>query len=108
MSEIEGKNLNKPTPKTWLMGRVKYINLSFNEVERDVAMGCRIGPSLSYFSYQPVLHDWCIKGHGICYPVCWMVHIKEPLLLIGKSSSCHGGAGFLSGYLNGPLPLCPT
>ena len=46
-------------------------------------------PSLvSYFSFQPVLHDWCNKGRGICYPVCRMVHIKEPLLLIGKSSPC--------------------
>ena len=36
----------------------------------------------------------CNKGHGMCYPVCGMMHIKavcgmmdikEPLLLIGKS-----------------------
>ena len=26
---------------------------------------------LSYFSIQPVLHDWCM-----CYPVCGMIHIK--------------------------------
>ena len=25
---------------------------------------------LSYFSFQPVLHDWCNKGCGMCYPVC--------------------------------------
>ena len=56
--------------------------------------------SLSYFSFQPVFHDWCNQGHGMCYPVCGMVHIKETLLLIRKSSSC----GFLSRYLNGPLP----
>ena len=30
---------------------------------------------------------------GMCYPVCGMVHIKEPLLLIGKSRLC-GGSGF--------------
>ena len=42
---------------------------------------------LSYFSFQPVLHDWCNKGRGMCYPVCGMVHIKEHLLLIGNSSS---------------------
>ena len=48
---------------------------------------------LSYFSFQPVLHDWCNKGCGMCYPVCGMVHIKEPLLLIGKSSPC-GSSGF--------------
>ena len=45
---------------------------------------------LSYFSFQPVLHDWCDKGCGMCYPVCVMVHIKEPLLLIDKSSLCGG------------------
>ena len=48
---------------------------------------------LSYFSFQPVLHDWCNKSRGMCYPVCGMVHIKEPLLLIDKSSLC-GGSGF--------------
>ena len=37
---------------------------------------------LSYFSIQPVLHDWCNKGRGMCYPLCWMMHIKESLLLI--------------------------
>ena len=43
------------------------------------------------------LHDWRNKGHGMCYPVCWMMHIKEPSLLIGKSSPC-GSSGFpLSG-----------
>ena len=45
---------------------------------------------LSYFSFQPVLHDWCNKGHGMCYPVCGMMHIKEPLLLIRNSSLCSG------------------
>ena len=45
---------------------------------------------LSYFSFQPVLHNWCNKGRGMCYTVCGMVHIKEPLLLIDKSSLCAG------------------
>ena len=58
---------------------------------------------LSYFSFQPVLHNWCNKGRGMYYPVCGMMHIKEPLLLIGKSSLC-AAAGFLSRYLSGPLP----
>ena len=48
---------------------------------------------LGYFSFQPVLHDWCNKGCGMCYPVCGMVHIKEPLLLMEKISQC-GGSGF--------------
>ena len=65
------------------------------------SIGRQIDPSwwtqLSSFSFQPVLHDWYSKGRGICYPVCrmvHMVHIKDPLLLIGKSSPCNGGSGF--------------
>ena len=54
----------------------------------------RMVDPLSYFSFQPVVHDWCNKGCGMCYPVCGMMHIKEPLLLIGKSSPC-GSSGFL-------------
>ena len=48
---------------------------------------------MSYILFQPVLHDWCNKGCGMCYPVCGIVHIKEPLLLIEKSSPC-GSSGF--------------
>ena len=48
---------------------------------------------LSYFSFQPVLR-------GMCYPVCGMVHIKEPLLLIRVAYVA--AAGFLSHYQNGP------
>ena len=66
----------------------------------------RVNP-LSYFSFQPVLHDWCNKGRGMCYPVCGMVHIKEPLLLIGKSSSC-GGSGFTLSLSDLLFTMCPT
>ena len=62
---------------------------------------------LSYFSFQPVLHDWCNKGHGMCYPVCGMVHIKEPLLLIGKSSPC-GGSGFPISLSEWSFTICLT
>ena len=30
----------------------------------------------------------------MCYPVCGMVHIKEPLLIIGKNSPCSDGSEF--------------
>ena len=37
------------------------------------AMGHRIDPSwggpIELFLVQPVLHDWCTKGRGMCYPV---------------------------------------
>ena len=43
---------------------------------------------LRYFSFQPVQP---VTKAVVYYPVCGMVHIKEPLLLIGKSSPCGGG-----------------
>ena len=66
-----------------------------SEVERSLMVRwvvVMVDP-LSYFSFQPVLHDWCNKGRGMFYPVCGMVNIKEPLLLIEKSNPC-GGSGF--------------
>ena len=70
-----------------------------SEVERSLMVRWVVGSilhgvdPLSYFSFQPVLHDWCNKGRGMCYPVCGMVHIKELLLLIDNSTLC-GGSGF--------------
>ena len=54
-----------------------------------------------------VLHDWCNKGRGMCYPVCGMVHIKEPLLLIDKSSLC-GSSGFHFSLSEWSLTICLT
>ena len=51
--------------------------------------------SLSYFSFQAVLHDWCNKGCGMCYPICGMVHIKYPILLFRNSSSWSSSSRFL-------------
>ena len=62
---------------------------------------------LSYFSFQPVLHDWCNKCRGMYYPVCWMMHIKEPLHLIGKSSLC-GGSGFPLSLSEWSFTICVT
>ena len=49
----------------------------------------------------------CSKGRGMCYPVCGMVHIKESLLLIGKSSLC-GGSGFPFSLSEWSLTICLT
>ena len=62
---------------------------------------------LSNFSFQPVHHDWCNKGRGVCYPVCGIVDIKEPLQLIGKSSPC-GGSGFPLSLSEWFFTICPT
>ena len=43
----------------------------------------------------------------MCYPVYGMVHIKEPLLLIGKSSLC-GGSGFPFSLSECSLTICLT
>ena len=79
---------------------IKATGARCSSVVRAFAHGAMVVGSIlhgvdpwSYFSFQPVLHDWCNKGRGMCYPVCGMVHIKEPLLLIGNGSLC-GGSGF--------------
>ena len=84
-----------------------------SEVERSLMVRWVVGSilhgvdPLSYFSFQPVLHDWCNKGRGMCYPLCGMVHIKEPLLLIDKSSLC-GGSGFPFSLSEWSLTICLT
>ena len=55
---------------------------------------------LGYFSFQPALHDWCNL-------VCGMVHIKEPLLLIGKSIPC-GSSRFPLSLSEWSFTICLT
>ena len=45
------------------------------------------------------------KGRGMCYPVCGMVHINEPLMLIEKSSPC-GGSGFPLSLTEWSFTIC--
>ena len=97
--------------KYWLLDNVIFVCFRgaghSSDVEHSLMVRWVVGSilngvdPLSYFLFQPVLHNWCNKDCGMCYPVCGMVHIKEPLLLIDKSSLC-GGSGFLSHYQNGP------
>ena len=51
-----------------------------------------VGP-LGYFSLKSVPHDWRNKDHGMCYPVCGMMHIKE-----SERVAHVAAAGFLSLY----------
>ena len=73
----------------------------------DVENPDKKGLGFFKYSFQPVLHDWCNKGLCVCYPVCGIVHIKEPLLLIGKSSPC-GGSGFPLSLSEWSFTICPT
>ena len=50
---------------------------------------------ISYFSFQPVLHDWYNKDCGMCYPVSDAY--KRTLVAYVAAS------GFLSRYRSGPL-----
>ena len=43
----------------------------------------------------------------MCYPVCGMVYIKEPLLLIEKSSPC-GGSGLPLSLSEWSFTICLT
>ena len=62
---------------------------------------------MGYFSFQPIMHDWCNKSCSMCYPVCGMIHIKEPLLLIGKSMPC-SGSGFPLSLSEWSFTICLT
>ena len=48
-----------------------------------------------------------LTRRGKCYPVCEMMHIKEPMLLIGKSSPC-GGGGFPLSLSEWSFTICMT
>ena len=66
------------------------------------AMGCRIDSS-----WGGPIELFIVPASGMFYPVCGMVHIKEPLLLIGKSSLC-GGSGFPFSLSEWSLTICLT
>ena len=99
--------------KTYMLTHCIQGAESSSEVERSLMVRWVVGSilhgvdPLRYFSFQPVLHDWCNKGRGMCYPVCGMVHIKEPLLLIEKSSLC-GGSGFPFSLSEWSFTICLT
>ena len=61
-------------------------------------IGHQINPS--WWTHWAISHSSQCSTTGVtkafcmCYPVCGMVHIKEPLLLIEKSTPCSGRSGF--------------
>ena len=58
---------------------------------------------LSYFSFQPVHHDWCNKGRGMCYPACGMGAYKRTL----AANPC-GGSGIPLSLAEWFFTICPT
>ena len=75
------------------------------------AMGRRIDPSwgepIELFLVPSSAPRLVYKGRGMWSPACGMVHIKEHLLLIGKSSLC-GGSGFPFSLSEWSLTICLT
>ena len=53
------------------------------------------GDATEVVTFQSVRHNWCNRGHGMWYPVCGIVHVKDPLLLIIKSAYKEGSMRFL-------------
>ena len=92
------------------VGMLSTLSMTFHDF--PLFLSVVISPSSStslspIFSFQPVHHDRYNKGCGMCYPVCGMVHIKEPLLLIGKSSPC-GSSGIPLSLSEWSFTICPT
>ena len=82
------------------------VSCSSSTVARSSDRSLMVDP-LSYFSFQPVFHDWCNKGCGMCNSVCGMVYTKEPLLLIGQSNPC-GVRGFPLSLSEWSYTICLT
>ena len=62
---------------------------------------------LSYFLFQLVLHDWCNKDSGMCYPAIMVVYITEPLLLIRNNNPYNGGSRFPISISEWAFTMCP-
>ena len=74
---------NHPVPCFYAKGEYRYNHSSFSSsLNMD---------SLSFFSFQPVLHDWCNRFRGMCYHVKMVNIQKDPLMLIEKIIPCNGG-----------------
>ena len=76
------------------------------------AVGRRIDPSwggpIELFLVSASAPRTGVAKAVVCvYPACGMVHIKEPLLLIHKSSLC-GGSGFPFSLTEWSLTICLT
>ena len=89
----------------------RAICSSVVRVFTHVARGRRIDPS--WWTHRAISRSsqrsttGLTKGSGMCYPVCGMMHVKEPLLIIGKSSLC-GGSGFPLSLSEWSFTICLT
>ena len=64
------------------------------------------GGPIEPFIIPAIVHNWHSKGFSMCCPVRGMVHIKDPLLLIAKSSPC-GSNRFSLSLSECAFTICP-
>ena len=91
---------------------ILHLNVNGGMFHHDNDRGARCSSVVRAFAHGAIGRridpSWGVtKGRGMCYPVCGMVHIKEPLLLIGKSSPC-SGSGFPLSLSEWSFTICPT
>ena len=87
------------TKSVYAQGRVKGVLNAKLRLLSSLTTRCRVftlnvtPKTIQAISRSSQCSTPGVTKTGICYAVCGMMHIKEPLLLIGKSSPC-GGSGF--------------
>ena len=87
----------------WLLGvRQSYNYMSERLINKISHINNYMLPCiLELFLVLVGLHNWCNNSCGMYYPVCGMMHIKHPWLLMWQS-------GFLSCYPSSLTPLSLT
>ena len=91
-------------------GSITYllqINTKKNKINNFTLWDGNFNTNYCYITAFIQYTDMCNKGCGMCYPVCGMVHIKEPLLLIVNSNLC-GGSRFPFSLSEWSLTICLT
>ena len=71
-----------------------------SENQNNVDKGATCSSGVKAFAH-------CVMGHRMYYAVCGIMHIKEALLLIGKSSQC-GGSEFPMSLSEWSFTICLT
>ena len=102
---LAGTRNSSMGPPPWRIDPTTLAHSSQKHVTHGV-IGCWIDPSWWTHWGNSCSSQCSTTGviKAVSYSVCGMVHIKDPLLLIGKSSLCSGSGFPVSCYLSGPLP----
>ena len=64
---------------------VKLLTINNYVREKISSQHTFMADPFTYFSFKPVLYNWCNKDHGMCYLVLDGAY-KDAMMLIRKSS----------------------